>query len=59
MSRLQGLWRWPDVFCEFELKGHSFEIWEPYGDSSRFHIAAKPLASSDALDEVHFIGYAC
>ena len=44
---------WPfggdDVFCKFELGGKHFELWEPYGDNSRFHVAAKPLEPCGAL----------
>lgn len=47
---------WPfggdDIFCKFELGGKHFELWEPYGDNSRFHVAAKPLESCDALQHL-------
>jgi hypothetical protein len=47
---------WPfggdDVFCKFELDGKHFELWEPFGDNSRFHVAAKPLESCDALQHL-------
>jgi hypothetical protein len=47
---------WPfsgdDVFCKFELDGKHLELWEPFGDNSRFHIAAKPMESCDALERV-------
>jgi hypothetical protein len=47
---------WPlggnDVFCKFELDGKHFELWEPYGDNSRFHVAAKPLEPCDALQRL-------
>ena len=29
-----------EVFCEFELGGHRFEITEPYGDSSVYDVCA-------------------
>ena len=41
-----------DVFCKFELDGKHFELWEPYGDNSRFHVAAKPLESCAALQNL-------
>ena len=48
---------WPfgsdDVFCKFELDGKHFELWEPFGDNSRFHVAAKPGESCDALQRLH------
>lgn len=47
---------WPfggdDVFCKFELDGKQFELWEPFGDNSRFHIAANPLEACSALEEL-------
>ena len=62
VSRVPGvsLTTWPclwpfggdDVFCTFELDGKHFELWEPYGDNSRFHVAAKPLESCDALQHL-------
>jgi hypothetical protein len=30
-----------DVFCVFKLNEKEFEIWEPYGDNSRYHIGEK------------------
>lgn len=39
-----------EVFCKFEMGGRSFELWEPFGDNSRFHVAAKPLMSCTELD---------
>jgi hypothetical protein len=55
VSRLPGVMissspgYWPfngdDVFCKFDLEGKHFEIWEPFGDNSRFHVAANPLES--------------
>ena len=49
-----GLWPFggDDVFCKFELDGKHFELWEPYGDNSRFHVAAKPLESCGALQNL-------
>ncbi len=44
-----------DIFCRFQLNGKQFELWEPYGDSSRFHIAAKPLGPSTGLEELRKI----
>jgi hypothetical protein len=47
---------WPfgsnDVFCKFELDGKQFELWEPYGDNGRFHVAANPLEPCDALQHL-------
>ena len=41
-----------DIFCTFTLDGKHFELWEPYGDNSRFHIAAKPLEHCAALQQL-------
>jgi hypothetical protein len=38
-----------EVFCEFELDGHKFEISEPYGDSSDYDVTA-PEPNLGALD---------
>jgi hypothetical protein len=50
---------WPfgsdDVFCKFELDGKRFELWEPYGDNSRFHVAAKPLEPCNALQNLRSV----
>jgi hypothetical protein len=44
-----------DVFCRFELGGRRFELWEPFGDNSRFHIAAKPLEPCGSLDQLRLV----
>ena len=31
-----------DEFCEFELNGKRFLLWEPWGDNSRFWVGPKP-----------------
>jgi hypothetical protein len=41
-----------DAFCTFKLGGRIFEIWEPYGDSSRFHIGETPIQNSNELEVV-------
>ncbi len=35
-----------DVFCMFKVGNKLFEIWEPYGDNSRYHIGEKGAGSS-------------
>jgi hypothetical protein len=30
-----------DEFCEFQIDGQRFVVWEPWGDSSRFWIGPK------------------
>jgi len=39
-----------EVFCTFKLGDRVFEIWEPYGDSSRFHIGEKEVKNSNELE---------
>jgi hypothetical protein len=39
-----------EIFCKFELGGKSFELWEPFGDNSRFHVAATPLTACTELE---------
>ena len=41
-----------EVFCVFQLEGGQFELWEPFGDNSRFHVAANPLEPCVALDRL-------
>lgn len=47
---------WPfgndDAFCRFDFDGKYFELWEPFGDNSRFHIAATPLESCEGLEKL-------
>ena len=31
-----------DEFCEFEVEGMKFVVWEPYGDNSRYWIGPQP-----------------
>jgi len=45
ITRTSGLFSWftgPDDFCEFELDGVTFVVWEPFGDNSRFWVGTKP-----------------
>ena len=35
-------WFREDTFCEFELDGVRFEVWEPFGDNSRYWIGPEP-----------------
>lgn len=39
-----------EIFCKFELGGKGFELWEPFGDNSRFHVAAIPLTACAELE---------
>ena len=40
-------WRREEVFCEFLLGGARFEIWEPYGDNSRYWIGPAGANAAD------------
>ena len=43
-----------EVFCEFDLAGCKFKVWEPFGDNSRYHIGPednKRHAEIDILRE--------
>jgi hypothetical protein len=56
ISRIQGVeilkalkwfsFRNEDVFCVFKIGEVTFEAWEPWGDSSRFHIGSNPVEGS-------------
>ena len=39
-----------DVFCVFSLNNINFEVWEPFADNDRYHIASKPLRPSKELN---------
>jgi hypothetical protein len=39
-----------DAFCVFALGGRVFQIWEPFGDNSRYHIGEKPIQNSIELE---------
>ncbi len=41
-----------DVFCTFRLGSRIFEIWEPWGDNSRFHISEKNAVDSDEIERL-------
>ena len=48
--------RWADdVFCVFRLGDKLIEIWEPFGDNSRFHIGANPPGWCQELAQVREI----
>jgi hypothetical protein len=36
------LFKSEDVFCEFVVDGQRFQIWEPYGDNSRYWVGPVP-----------------
>lgn len=35
-------WFREEKFCEFEVDGHTYVAWEPFGDNSRFWIGPEP-----------------
>ncbi len=35
-------WLREEEFCEFEIEGQRFKIWEPFGDNSRYWIGPQP-----------------
>jgi len=41
-----------DVFCTFSLGNRIFEIMEPFGDNSRFHIGEKEAKESNELETI-------
>lgn len=41
-----------DVFFEFEVGGQVFEVWEPFGDSSRYWIGPKDNVWHSEIDLV-------
>jgi hypothetical protein len=41
-----------DAFCTFKLGDRIFEIWEPFGDNSRYHISERPITDSNELEVI-------
>lgn len=41
-----------DVFCVFKIGEVTFEAWEPWGDSSRFHIGSNPVKPTPELEQI-------
>lgn len=59
---------WPhsneDIFCEFELGGQHFEIYEPFGDNSRYWVGPKSAKDTEeilviraAFEQAGFLGF--
>ena len=42
-------WFREEVFCEFEIGGHKFQIWEPYGDNSRYWVGPEPVSNTEQI----------
>jgi hypothetical protein len=49
---LHASWWGPDEFCRFEVAGHEFTIWEPWGDNSRYWIGPDPPEYSEHIGAV-------
>ena len=45
----------PDEFCEFELEGQRFVIWEPFGDNGRYWVGAIPPRSCPQLERIRSV----
>jgi hypothetical protein len=47
-------WSWfrEETFCEFDIDGRRFSIWEPFGDSSRYWIGPEPPEPCKEIDIV-------
>lgn len=41
-----------DEFCEFEVDGQTFKLWEPFGDNSRYWVGPEPVAPCPQLQKV-------
>ena len=52
LSKRHRPWRFEhdEVFCVFTLNGKTFEIWEPFGDNSRYHVGETKAAWSPELE---------
>lgn len=38
-----------EEFCEFKIENSGYIVWEPFGDSSRYHIACSTKGSGDDI----------
>jgi hypothetical protein len=45
-------WSRQEVFCEFEVSGQRFQIWEPFGDNSRYWIGPEPPEYTEVIGVV-------
>lgn len=45
-------WGREDEFCEFELDGHTFVSWEPFGDNDRYWVGPKSHVWCPPIDQV-------
>jgi hypothetical protein len=54
LLKTQGYFSWSseDVFCKFELGTQKFQVWEPFGDNSRYWIGPE---SAEWCEEVHIV----
>ena len=41
-----------DMFCKFRLRDRVFDLWEPFGDNSRYHIGEKEAKNSEELETI-------
>lgn len=51
-AKIISITKHDDIFCIFEFGSKVFEIMEPFGDSSRFHISEKIARSSQELKTI-------
>ncbi len=51
-ARILSFRRWAEEFCEFELEGTKFVVWEPWNDNSRYWIGSKPPVPTAELLKV-------
>jgi hypothetical protein len=45
-------WYSPEVFCKFQIDGIDFEVWEPFGDNSRYWIGPDPARWVPQIERV-------
>jgi hypothetical protein len=45
-------WFREEEFCEFELDGQHFKMWEPFGDNNRYWIGPEPVHGCPQIDAV-------
>lgn len=41
-----------EQFCEFEVEGQRFIVWEPFGDNSRYWVGPEPAVWCKEVDVV-------
>ena len=45
-------WHREEIFCEFELDGLRFQVWEPFGDNSRYWVGPESATETRQINVI-------